>query len=199
MDAPVPAVAALEQVAADRHAHAVTGGKEQVLLLERGQQIAAGTAGLDRGGHRVPVNLDRAQARHIEQHAAVAEVVARPAVASGAHADPHVGLPRFKDGRDHVRLALGENDQIRKALGRARIPHGAPARLFIAALPSPERLPLVSVLHSSLNDTGNLRAAARRAPLALAHRRPSRAGSSANARSGSAPARTSASASLSAV
>ena len=80
--APVPTEPALEQVAAERDPRAMPRREEQVLLGKPRDQLVAGQAGLDAGGAGFRVDLRGPQPRDIEQHAAVADVVARPAVAA---------------------------------------------------------------------------------------------------------------------
>jgi hypothetical protein len=141
VDAAVPAEAALQQVAAEGDAGAVPGREEEVALSQRDQQLVAAHARPDHCRPRLGIDLDRVQPGDVEQHAAVAQVVAGPAVAAGADSDPQAlgaGLP---DRGYQVRLALRLNDQVGEAGGRASVPDGGTPRLLVPVLPTPESTP----------------------------------------------------------
>ena len=132
----VPPVPALQQVAADADADAVPAREEPVVLGERRREDVPVAAGLDRRPHPRGVDGHRGQPREVDEHPAVAQVVARPAVPARAHADP---LTR-RSGRAHrahdVGLVARVDDDVGVAVGRARVPDGRAARLLVPGRPA---------------------------------------------------------------
>jgi hypothetical protein len=128
----------LQEVAAEGHPRAVAGGEEEILLRQRRQQLVAAAAGTGNRGHRFRIDRHRVEPGDVEQHAAVANVVAGPAVPAGAHADLHSLGARQAHRLDQILGLLGPHDQVRIARRRAGIPDGIAARLLIAVL-APEQ------------------------------------------------------------
>ena len=87
IDAAVPAVSALQQVAAEADALAVPAGEEQALGLEVGHQQAAALTRTGGGGFVFGVDGGVVEAADVEQHRAVAEMVGREAVPTRDDAD----------------------------------------------------------------------------------------------------------------
>ncbi len=126
--AAVPAVAALQQVAADaRRPRSGRPGRTDRARAERGEELVSGTPGLHgRASSRAVDHLGGPQAREVEQHAAVAQVVAGPAVPARAHADPACPRsPARRTARTTSASLCRERRCVREALGRARVPQAA--------------------------------------------------------------------------
>ena len=92
--------------------------------------------------------------REVDQHAAVAEVVPRPAVPARADSDLHVALARSEHRAHDVRLACGPHDHLWIAIRGAPVPdRGAPG-VLVALIPplkniSPSKPPSIC---SSIQD-----------------------------------------------
>ena len=149
----VPAVPALEQVAADSHALAVAGGEEQPERIELGRQDAAALAGSDHRDLLVGVDGGLLQAAHVEQHRAVAQMVGRPAVAAGLDADLlAVGLG-VAHGGDHVLGVDRLHDDVRVAVRHPLIPHRRPTCGFIPVIAAEEVPRVGKCRHPNLHDS----------------------------------------------
>ena len=144
VDAPVPAEAALQQVAAEADAGAVAGGEEQVVLGELREQLVARAARARRVAVIAPAStVTLVEARDVEQQPAVAHVVAGPAVAAGADADPHpLARAPCRTAATTSCLARGLDDHVRDTLRRPRVPDAARARRLVAVLAASQRPPL---------------------------------------------------------
>lgn len=79
-DTAVPAVSALQQVAAEAHALAVPGGKEEILGLQLTHQDAAALARPDDGDMLVDIDGGVVDPLDVDQHRPIAKVVGRPTV-----------------------------------------------------------------------------------------------------------------------
>ena len=147
----VPSVAALEQIAADGDAGAVTDREEQVVLPQRRVQRGALHARLGAGRPRHRVEAEVIQGREVEQEPAVAQVGAHPAVTARADAELHALRAGELDGSHDVLLAVGLDHEVRVAIRGARVPDGARPRLLVAGVPRrgpPRRSPPSSARRS---------------------------------------------------
>ena len=117
VDSAVPAIAALQQVAAEANALAVAAGEEQALLLQVGHEQTAARARA--GDGKVLLGVDRGviEAADVEQHGSVAEMARREAVSTRDDADMvAIGLG-IAQARDDVVGVDGLHDQLGIALG----------------------------------------------------------------------------------
>ena len=137
-DARQPAEPALQQVSAERDALAVPDREEEVVRAQGAGQVRAAHSRLHDGGAGLGVDRHLRQPREVEQHPAVAQVRAAPAVAAGAHADLHVLLAREPQRAHHVLLAGGLDDQIGEAIGDAAVPDAVAPRRLIARVAAPQ-------------------------------------------------------------
>jgi hypothetical protein len=72
----MPAEAALQQVAAQPDALAMADREEKLLLRKQIVDLIAPTTWTDAGAHRRPIDRHGVETRNVEQHAAVADVIA---------------------------------------------------------------------------------------------------------------------------
>jgi hypothetical protein len=109
----------------------------------RGQEIVdliAAAARPDHGAHIPRIDRHRVETRDIEQHAAVAHMVARPAMPAGTHADrPGVGVGKL-DGRDHILFVRRLDNDVGIAIRQIDIAAGEAPRRFIARIAAPKHL-----------------------------------------------------------
>ena len=136
----VPAVSALQKIAAEANAFAMAGGKEQSLCVQFCREDAGDLARADVCDH--PIRFDSAviEAADVEQQAAVAQVTGRPAVPARTYADLISVGPRIADRRDHVVGVVRLHDYIGKALRQKAIPHRCPTGRFVAVCATEEGL-----------------------------------------------------------
>ncbi|BBX67248.1 hypothetical protein MPSYJ_07090 [Mycolicibacterium psychrotolerans] len=148
-DPAVPAVAALQQVAADPYALAVPGREEQPALVQQPGQHATAHSGADDGGPGAGVDVAVVEAADVEQHAAVAHMVTGPAVTARPDTDPHVVPCGVPHGGDHLIGIGGLHDDVGIALGRAGVPHRLGAGLLVAVVAAEEVPSVGKVRHCS--------------------------------------------------
>ena len=132
----VPAKTALQQVAAKADALAMTDREEQLLPSKQMINVVATATRADGRAHRLPVDGHRIQTGNIEQHSAVADVVAGPAVSSRADADaPSIGVCKTY-GCDHILFGPRLDDHVGIAIRQMHIPACGAARSVVAGVAS---------------------------------------------------------------
>ena len=137
VDAAVPSVTALEQIAADANALAVAGGEEQVLGVEFGREDAAPLAGARHRAHLVLVDGRLIEPAHVEQQTAVPQMVGGPAVSTRADSDPKIVGLRVGERGDDVIVVAGLHDHRRISVRHPLVPHRrAPGVLITVIAPS---------------------------------------------------------------
>ena len=133
---PVPALPALQQVAAEADRGAVPGrerpsppGQERRELEATRHRPAAPRP------PRSPGSVgDVAQPGKVDQQSVVAQAPRRPRVPAGAHADRPAALGRQPDALDHVVIVRREQDCRRKPVRAARVEDAADPGLLVAGL-----------------------------------------------------------------
>ena len=147
----MPAKAALQKEAAKPDAPAVANGKEELLRGEELIHVVSAAAWADHRAHRLRVDRDRVQMRHIKQHSAAAHVVARPAVSTRTHPyRPAVGVCQT-DGCDYVFFTRRLDDDVGIAIRQARVAAAGAARSLVTGIAPPERFAneISSLLHAN--------------------------------------------------
>jgi hypothetical protein len=114
------------------------GGRETE-LLGLAVELAPENAGLDARRARLRVDADSFHWPQVDDDAAVADRVARIAMASASNGDREAGAPRKSHRRHHVRHVAAARDQRRAAIDRA-VPH--PAVPVIARVIGHDEVPL---------------------------------------------------------
>ena len=111
----VPAVSALQQVAAEANAFAVARGEEEPLRVEFGREDAGDLARPDVRGH--PSCVDRAvvEAADVEQQTAVTQMTGGPAVSPRTYADLMAVGTRVAERGDHVAGVMRLHYHVGKA------------------------------------------------------------------------------------
>ena len=132
----VPTEAALQQEAAKTDALAVAHGEEELPLCEHRVEVVAPPTGSGRGDHRVLVDRHVVQAREVEEHPALAYVVAGPAVPPGPDADLPSVLRGHADRGDDVRLVARLHDHVREEVGQVLVAARRAPRLRISRGPT---------------------------------------------------------------
>jgi hypothetical protein len=140
VDAAVPAVAALQQIATDTDALAMPAREEHALRLQVGHQEAAALARTDDGQPLLGIDRHVVEAADVEQNGAVAEVAGREAVSTRNDAHVMAVGPGIADAGDDFVGVDGLHDQLGTSLGHSLMPNGSAARGFVAVVAT-EKVP----------------------------------------------------------
>ena len=130
-DLAVPAVSALQQIAAEANAFAVPGGKEQALRVKFIREDTGDLAGPDARDHPIGVDVAVIEAADVEQHAAVAQMAGIPAVPARTNTDAVAVSPCVAQCCSDVSGLARLHDHSRKAFRQNTIPHRCAAGCFI--------------------------------------------------------------------
>jgi hypothetical protein len=115
-------------------------GKEQLARSQKVVDLVAATARPDRGAHVVRVDRHCVETRNVEQHASVAHMIARPAVAARPNPDhPVVGVGE-PDRGDHILFDGRLHDDVGVAFRQIDIAATGAAGGFIVRVAMPKYL-----------------------------------------------------------
>ena len=138
----VPALAALQQEAAQADRRAVTAGKGPAPFGQKRRQLPPalhGRAGRDHPGGRVVPDVP--QLSQVDQQGVVAQAPRRPRVPAGAHRDRPAALARQPHALDHVVVAPGLEHGRREPVRAPRVEDAASASLLVARLAPQDQPP----------------------------------------------------------
>ena len=128
----VPAVSALQQIAAEANAFAMARREEEPLRVEFGRKDAGDLARPDVRGHPICVDGAVVEAADVEQQTAVAQMTGRPAVPARTYADFVAVGARIADRCDHVVGVVSLHDHVGKAVRQKAIPHRRPTGRLVS-------------------------------------------------------------------
>ncbi|BCI88369.1 hypothetical protein NIIDMKKI_35750 [Mycobacterium kansasii] len=136
----VPAVPALQQVAAQADAFTVAAREKEVLCLEIGHEQAAALAGAGDGRHVFGIDPRVVETADVKQNSAVAQMAGREAVPTRDDADPMaVGLG-IAQARDDVGGIDSLHNHLGITFGHSLMPHRTAACSLVTVITA-EKVP----------------------------------------------------------